>query len=343
MWKLRRRDPKKLTSEKQSPSVELSEESRAVLRLLSETSPGTISFLLARDGFEQRGVRWLHAQLKVLEDERLVEIKDGQISLTSAGILALMLINITDLRIASGGNIDEPAIPRRTSPVDPDLHPGGSPLADASPVEASLAHLKAESICNAPSRGHPRLAEKIIRMGQEPRREEVPDWLVENIPRQMRAHVPVDVEVRVSKYLMPQFVSGLIGQAKPILHETDVAPAMSLRLTCTKGSFQIDPHGAETQWVMRGENIDEFGSWKFTLIPRLAGKSTLFLTVSYKLVGPGGVVADSMLPEKTLEIAVQTNVWKTCNTAAAWGATLVAGAALGAYFDPLVKLLRQWL
>lgn len=94
---------------------------------------------------------------------------------------------------------------------------------------------------------------------------------------------------------------------------------------------------------MWGDKVGEFGSWKFTLIPRLSGKSTLFLTVSYKLVGPGGVVADSMLPERTLEIAVQTNIWRTCNTAAAWGATLVAGAALGAYFDPIVKLLRQLL
>ena len=94
---------------------------------------------------------------------------------------------------------------------------------------------------------------------------------------------------------------------------------------------------------MKDNKVGECGSWKFTLIPRLSGKSILFLTVSYKLVGPGGVIVDGTLPERTLEIVVQTNVWRMSTRAAAWGATFAAGAALGAYFDPIVKLLRQLL
>ena len=217
----------------------ISEAGRAVLGFLSEISPCTLSDLLARAEIKAKGQRWLLKQLRNLKNEGLIEIKDEQISLTAGGATALSLYRIADLKRASEESLVD--VPKRaTQRWDVSSSPFAVPSSEkdtyASLSESRIAPEAAYADCCEQTWG---LEDRIARL--EPNNSEVPleqqvveaGWLVENIPRRMRAHVPVDVEIRVSKDLTPRFVSGLIGQALPILHDIDVAPAMSLRLTCT--------------------------------------------------------------------------------------------------------------
>ena len=165
-------------------------------------------------------------------------------------------------------------------------------------------------------------------------------WLVENFPRKMRVHVPAEAEVRVASLMTEDLVQRLVGSGRTETHEFEVAQAMSLKLSAPKGGFIIESQSPETQWVWRdgdGQDDECLASWRFTLTPTRRGPNVLRLTFSYKEVA-GGIVADSALPDKVLEIVVATNFGRSCAKAAAWFLTLILGAALGAYFHPLMQL-----
>jgi len=139
--------------------------------------------------------------------------------------------------------------------------------------------------------------------------------------------------------MSPGLVSNLVGQGQTDIDEIEIAQAISLRLSAPRGGFEIEPQSPETQWVWKdkeAQSDNDLAAWRFTLTPTRRGANTLRLTFSYKEVGPDGLIADSALPDKVLDIAVGTNVGKFCAQAAVWGVTLVVGAALGAYFQPLV-------
>jgi hypothetical protein len=165
-------------------------------------------------------------------------------------------------------------------------------------------------------------------------------WLVENFPRRMRAHIPVEAEVRVSSSMTDNLPIGLVGSGETVIHEFEVAKAMSLKLSAPKGGFIIESQSPETQWVSKereGQSNESLALWRFTVTPTRRGSNVLRLTFSYKAVA-GGIVADSALPDKVLDIVVATNFGRNCAKAAAWLLTLILGAALGAYFQPLMQL-----
>ncbi len=168
-------------------------------------------------------------------------------------------------------------------------------------------------------------------------------WLVENIPRRMRAYVPVEAEIRVPPRITSPLVLGLVGQGRPVLHPLEVTTAMSLRLSAPKGGIGIEAQCPETQWVQRNASPTDrdFAAWRFTLTPQKRGSHILRLTFSYREIDVNGVIADSTLPDRVFDVVVTTNVTKICAQAAVWGSTLVAGAALGAYFQPAMQFLTR--
>jgi len=166
-------------------------------------------------------------------------------------------------------------------------------------------------------------------------------WLVENVPRRMRAHVSVEAEIRVSSTIAPEFAADLVGQGKTGLCGIDVAQAMSLRLSAPSGGFMIEAQSPETQWVWRSksQSVNELAAWRFILTPDRRGPNSLRLTFSYKEIGPNGLLADSALPDRILDVSVSTNLAKTLTHVAVWVTTLIVGAALGAYFKPVMQLI----
>lgn len=182
-----------------------------------------------------------------------------------------------------------------------------------------------------------------IQLSARRRRDAQPGWLAENIPRKMRAHVAEEIEIRLSQSSTSRLLEAMRGRGDANLREVAVTNAMSLRLTAPKGEFLIDAHSPETQWVFINVQSDgeEFAAWCYTITPLHRGIGVLRLTLSHKQVGPDGLIADRTLPDQSVDINVRANVGRVCIGAAGWTATLVAGAALGAYFDDLLLLIRN--
>ena len=157
----------------------------------------------------------------------------------------------------------------------------------------------------------------------------------------MRAQVSVEAEVRVSSTIVPEVAANPVGQGKARLHGIEVAQAMSLRLSAPRGGFIIEAQSPETQWVWRSksQSVNELAAWRFVLTPNRRGSNSLRLTFSYKEIGPNGLLADSALPDRMLDVVVSTNLPKTLTQVAVWVTTLIVGAALGAYFQPAMQLI----
>jgi hypothetical protein len=168
-------------------------------------------------------------------------------------------------------------------------------------------------------------------------------WLIENIPRRMRAQVPVEAEIRVSSTVSREVAADLFGQGKTDLYGIDVGQAMSLRLSAPGGGFIVEAQSPETQWVWRSksQSVNELAAWRFILTPNRRGFNSLRLTFSYKEIGPNGLLADGALPERMLDVVVSTNLAKTLTQAAVWVTTLVVGAVLGAHFPLALRLIRN--
>lgn len=176
-----------------------------------------------------------------------------------------------------------------------------------------------------------------------PRQASLPGRLVESIKRRMTVDRTEEVEVRIAAEDSDGLTVGLRGDGAPTVHEIPVTSVMSLRLTAPRGGFVIAPHSPESQWVRTDQRAGDqpFAAWRFTITPTRRGKTVLELTLSYKEIGPEGLIADSALPDKTIEIKVRANYGKIARRAASWAITLLLGAALGAYFDELVALVRN--
>ena len=126
----------------------------------------------------------------------------------------------------------------------------------------------------------------------------------------MRAHVSVEAEVRVSSTIAPEVAAYPVGQGKTGLYGIDVAQAMSLRLSAPRGGFIIEAQSPETQWVWRSksQSVNELAAWRFIITPNRRGSNSLRLTFSCKEIGPNGLLADSALPDRMLDIVVSTNL-----------------------------------
>jgi hypothetical protein len=167
-------------------------------------------------------------------------------------------------------------------------------------------------------------------------------WLIENIPRRMRAHVSIEAEVKVST-MAAEVAGEPVGQGKTGLYGTDTAQALSLQLSALKAGVLIEAQSPETQWVRKGgsQSVDELGAWRFIITPNRRGSNSLRLTFSYKEIGPNGLLVEGALPDRVLDIVVSANLPKALNQAAIWVATLIVGITLGIYFEPAIQFISR--
>jgi hypothetical protein len=167
-------------------------------------------------------------------------------------------------------------------------------------------------------------------------------WLIENIPRRMRAHVSVEAEVKIST-IAAEVAGDPVGQGKTGLYGTDIAQALSLQLSAPRGGVLIEAQSPETQWVWRGksQSADELAVWRFIITPNRRGSNSLRLTFSYKEISPNGLFAESALPDRMLDIVVSTNLPKTLTQVAVWVTTLIVGVTLGIYFIPVIQFISR--
>lgn len=205
---------------------------------------------------------------------------------------------------------------------------GSAPGAtESAPVPPLQADTTANGEATRPSRRR-KPAERVM-AGQ----------MIETIPRQMRAHVPSAVEVRLAKAEFQRLADGL--QPEDVRrHAVVVAPAMSVKLRAPDGGFLIDSASPETQWLESRLGLIEtdFASWRWSVTPLKAGKRRLQLVVSARTPGPDGAAADTALPDQIIDVRVGVNYGRVAARLAGWVMVAAAGGVFAKFgsslYDP---------
>ncbi len=166
--------------------------------------------------------------------------------------------------------------------------------------------------------------------------------LVENIPRKMRAGVPVVVEARIARADVKALAEGLQGGGAAFRHEVVVTKAMSVRLRAPDGGFSVENRSPETQWIenVLGFGNDDYASWRWTVTPRTRGRRQLQLIVSARTVGADGVTAETALPDQVVDVKVSINYARTLGRWAGWIAAAVLGGLLAKFGETGYVILK---
>jgi hypothetical protein len=170
--------------------------------------------------------------------------------------------------------------------------------------------------------------------------------LVENIPRRMRAGVPMLVEARIARADVKAITEGLQGGGAVFSHEIVVTKAMSVRLKAPGGGFWIETRSPETQWIekMLDLDTDDFARWRWTVTPRQSGRRQLQLIVSARTIGADGVTAETALPDQTIDVRVSINYARAAGRWLGWTAAAIVGGLLAKFGESgfvIVKLLAK--
>jgi hypothetical protein len=168
--------------------------------------------------------------------------------------------------------------------------------------------------------------------------------LAESVPRRMRQGVPATADVRIARDKIDGLMLALYHRGiRPELYPTRT---LAVRLRAPNGGFALEAHSPETQWIDRsaGNPADPFAAWRWTITPLGRGRNRLLLTVSARLVGPDGLVAETAPSDRSIDVRIAPNYRRLVRRWLGWLAAVVAGAALvqfgGGLWSAAVLLIR---
>src|SRR5262245_43973749 len=169
--------------------------------------------------------------------------------------------------------------------------------------------------------------------------------LAESVPRRMRSGVPATAEVRIARDKIDGLMLALCNRG--VRPEAYPTRTLAVRLRAPNGGFAIEANAPETQWIDRSTNAtgDSFAGWRWTITPHSHGRNRLLLTVSARLIGPDGLVAEAAPSDRSIEVKIARNYPRLAQRWAGWLAAMLAGIALGQFagdlWAGLLFLLRQ--
>jgi neural Wiskott-Aldrich syndrome protein len=169
--------------------------------------------------------------------------------------------------------------------------------------------------------------------------------LAESVPRRMRSGVPATAEVRIARDKIDGLMLALCNRG--VRPEAYPTRTLAVRLRAPNGGFAIEANAPETQWIDRSSSGpgDSFAAWRWTITPHTHGRNRLLLTVSARLIGPDGLVAEAAPSDRSIEVKIAPNYGRLAQRWVGWLAALLAGIALsqfaGDVWAALLFLLRQ--
>src|SRR5262245_4093526 len=160
--------------------------------------------------------------------------------------------------------------------------------------------------------------------------------LVESVPRRMQSGIPATAEVRIARDKIDGLMLALCHRGLRL--EAYPTRALAVRLRAPNGGFAIEANAAETQWLDRsGSNLsDGFAAWRWTITPHGSGRNRLLLTVSARLIGQDGLVAEAAPSDRAIDVRIVPNYRRRAQRWTAWLAALIGGALLVHFGGSLV-------
>jgi neural Wiskott-Aldrich syndrome protein len=169
--------------------------------------------------------------------------------------------------------------------------------------------------------------------------------LAESVPRRMRSGTPSTAEVRIARDRIDSLMLALCNRG--VRPEAYPTRALAVRLRAPNGGFAIEANAPETQWIDRAPTSpgEGFAAWRWTITPERHGRNRLLLTVSARLIGPDGLVAEAAPSDRSIEVKIAPNYRRLTQRWAGWLVAIAAGVALGqfggALWASLLFLIQQ--
>jgi len=170
-------------------------------------------------------------------------------------------------------------------------------------------------------------------------------FLIETIPRRMRAGIPVEVEARIARHEIEATLDDLGDQNQLQGRGNTLAQAIEVRLRSVDGSIHIENSSPETQWVdsTLGLIDDDFASWRWTITPNSAGSARMQMVISARTVTADGEAVEIALPDQTVDVSVGVNFSKMAPRIAGKVAIVVLAAIFGAIGEHALGLIGRLL
>jgi neural Wiskott-Aldrich syndrome protein len=155
--------------------------------------------------------------------------------------------------------------------------------------------------------------------------------LAESVPRRLRSGVPSTAEVRIARDKIDSLMLALCNRG--VRPETYPTRTLAVRLRAPNGGFAIEANAPETQWIDRAPmgSGDGFAAWRWTITPERHGRNRLLLTVSARLIGPDGLVAETAPSDRSIEVKIAPNYRRLARLWAGWLLAMLAGVALALF------------
>jgi neural Wiskott-Aldrich syndrome protein len=152
--------------------------------------------------------------------------------------------------------------------------------------------------------------------------------LVESVPRRMRSGVPATAEVRIARERIDGLMLALCNRGVRL--EAYPTRTLAVRLRAPNGGFAIEANSPETQWIDRSASnlSDGFAAWRWTITPQGRGRNRLLLTVSARLIGQDGLVAEAAPSDRSIDVRIAPNYRRQAQRWLGWLAALITGAVL---------------
>src|SRR5262245_28142681 len=169
--------------------------------------------------------------------------------------------------------------------------------------------------------------------------------LAESVPRRMCSGMPATAEVRIARDKIDSLMLALCNRG--VRPEAYPTRTLAVRLRAPNGGFAIEANAPETQWIDRAPSGpgDAFAAWRWTITPERHGRNRLLLTVSARLIGPDGLVAEAAPSDRSIEVKIAPNYRRLAQRWVGWLVAIAAGAALGQFggelWASLLVLIRQ--
>jgi hypothetical protein len=169
--------------------------------------------------------------------------------------------------------------------------------------------------------------------------------LVESVPRRMRSGVPATAEVRIARERIDGLMLALCNRGVRL--EAYPTRTLAVRLRAPNGGFAIEANSPETQWIDRSASnlSDGFAAWRWTITPQGRGRNRLLLTVSARLIGQDGLVAEAAPSDRSIDVRIAPNYRRQAQRWLGWLAALITGALLahfaGGVGETVHLLIRQ--
>jgi hypothetical protein len=147
--------------------------------------------------------------------------------------------------------------------------------------------------------------------GHAPRRAALDHTHVSHsVSRRLRQGRAQTVEVRVER---PALTGAAAGGPHSLRSEAVLARAISVRLRPAGSRVTVDLASPETVWDQPNGSgsarlAGEAAVWRFVVTPQAAGRGLLQLAVTARTIGADGVLAETQLPDQTIEIRATPDI-----------------------------------